>query len=112
MTFGTSAFWYIFINKSLVPWAHAPSRLVIYYGNVPHGRDINITTMYITSIQGVESATFVLQGQLCPAGYVLRTNSSLSVCVCNEDIEDVLLCKEDQDTIIIKVPIGRLTYHL
>ena len=51
----------------------------------------------------MESATFVLEGQLCPAGYVLQTDSSLSVCVCNEDIEDVLLCKDDQDTVVIKV---------
>ena len=51
----------------------------------------------------MESASFVLEGQLCPAGYVLQTDSSLSVCVCNEDIEDVLLCKDDQDTIVIKV---------
>ena len=55
-------------------------------------------------LQGVESASFVLENQLCPAGYVLGpSDSSMSVCSCNEDISEVLLCKDDQDTVVIKV---------
>ena len=42
-------------------------------------------------------------GELCPSGYVLRAGSSESVCLCNEDIPEILLCKDDQDTIVIKV---------
>lgn len=51
----------------------------------------------------MESASFVLEGQLCPGGYVLQSDSSFSVCVCNEDIPDILLCKDDQETVVIKV---------
>ena len=51
----------------------------------------------------MKSATFVLVGELCPSGYVLQGGSSQSVCLCNEDIPEILLCKDDQQTIVIEV---------
>jgi hypothetical protein len=52
----------------------------------------------------VGSASFVLEGVLCPAGYTLLTDSTKSsTCECDEDIPEVLLCKEDQETVVIKV---------
>ena len=56
------------------------------------------------------SARLVLEGQLCPSGYVLQSDSSLSVCVCNEDIPEVLLCKDDQDTVVIMVRIDTFLF--
>jgi hypothetical protein len=51
----------------------------------------------------VGSASFVLEGVLCPAGYTLLTDSTKSsTCECDEDIPEVLLCKEDQETVVIK----------
>lgn len=52
----------------------------------------------------MESAGFILEGKVCPAGYILQqTDDSPSVCICNDDISDVLLCKDDQETVVIKV---------
>ena len=46
---------------------------------------------------------------MCPAGYVLRshvTQTGLSVCTCNEQIADLILCGDDQETLVIKVSSG------
>ena len=43
---------------------------------------------------------------ICPAGYVLRphpTQTGISVCTCSEEIADLLLCEDDQETIVIRV---------
>ena len=47
---------------------------------------------------------------MCPAGYVLRPHSTqmgISVCTCNEEIRNLLLCEEDQETVVIRVGGGR-----
>ena len=46
---------------------------------------------------------------MCPAGYVLRshvTQTGLGVCTCNEQIADLILCGDDQETLMIKVSSG------
>ena len=56
--------------------------------------------------QQVESATFTLVALTCPAGYVLRPHTTLtgiSVCTCNEEIRDIVLCEDDQETVVIRV---------
>ena len=61
----------------------------------------------------MESANFTLVGQVCPAGYVLRPQSSqrdISVCTCNEDISEVLSCEDDQETVVIKVGGGGMRH--
>ena len=54
----------------------------------------------------MESASFTLEALICPAGYVLRPHATLtgiSVCTCNEEIRDIVLCEDDQETVVIKV---------
>ena len=54
----------------------------------------------------MKSAEFQLEVEVCPAGYVLRshvTQTGLSVCTCNEQIADLILCGDDQDTLVIRV---------
>ena len=54
----------------------------------------------------MESANFTLETLICPAGYVLRphtTQTGIRVCTCNEEIADLLLCEDDQETVVIRV---------
>ena len=48
---------------------------------------------------------------MCPAGYVIHhnenANQTLLVCECNDNEPNILLCKDDQETVIIKVCILR-----
>lgn len=60
----------------------------------------------------MESAGFILEGRACPAGYILQTDDSPSVCICNDDISDVLLCKDDQETVVIKVKVLNLNLYI
>ena len=58
----------------------------------------------------VEGAEFMLEVEMCPAGYVLRshaTQTGLSVCTCNEEIADLLLCEDDQQTVVVRVSSER-----
>ena len=62
--------------------------------------------MIYYTFQQVESASFTLEALICPAGYVLRPHATLtgiSVCTCNEEIRDIVLCEDDQETVVIKV---------
>ena len=62
----------------------------------------------VPAFQQVDPANFTLEALICPAGYVLRphaTQTGVSVCTCNEDIPDILLCKDDQETVIIEVSL-------
>ena len=57
-------------------------------------------------IQEVQPANFTLEVLSCPGGYILQQHTSLSeinICVCNEEMSEVLLCEEDQDTVVIEV---------
>ena len=57
----------------------------------------------------MEPASFTLEAFICPGGYVLQPHTSLtgiSVCTCNEEISDVFLCKDDQETVVIRVCEG------
>ena len=57
----------------------------------------------------MEPASFTLEALICPGGYVLQLHTSvtgISVCTCNEEISDVLLCKDDQETVVIRVCEG------
>ena len=54
----------------------------------------------------MESANFTLETLSCPAGYVLQphtTQTGISVCTCNEEIADLLLCEDNQETVVIRV---------
>ena len=58
----------------------------------------------------MDQGNFTLEALICPAGYVLRphtTQTGVSVCTCNENIADILLCEEDQETVVIKVSVER-----
>ena len=62
----------------------------------------------VPAFQQVDPANFTLKALICPAGYVLRphaTQTGVSVCTCNEDIPDILLCEDDQETVVIKVSV-------
>ena len=54
----------------------------------------------------VASDRFVLQCTECPGGYVMKQSlsSRLIRCEC-EDVEYVLHCEDDQDSVLIKVAI-------
>ena len=55
------------------------------------------------------AATFILEALPCPAGYVLQAHTTqlgISVCTCNEEIADILLCQDDQETVVIRVSGG------
>ena len=61
------------------------------------------------SFQQVDPTNFTLEALICPAGYVLRphaTQTGVSVCTCNEDIPDILLCEDDQETVVIRVSVS------
>ena len=58
-------------------------------------------------MQDVEPTRFVLVGEPCPSGYVLQGGSH-SMCLCNDDIPEILLCSDDQETVIIKVSLRNL----
>ena len=65
-----------------------------------------LTAVLTLSIAKVASAEFRLEVEECPAGYVMRshtTQSGLSVCTCNQQIVDLILCEEDQETLVIRV---------
>ena len=54
----------------------------------------------------VKQANFTLEALSCPGGYILEPQASepdISVCTCNEFVPEVILCKDDQDTVIIQV---------
>ena len=65
-----------------------------------------LTAVLTLSIAKVASAEFRLEVEECPAGYVLRshtTQNGLNVCTCNQQIVDLILCEEDQETLVIRV---------
>ena len=64
--------------------------------------------VYHYFLHQVESANFDLEALTCPAGYVLRPHTTLtgiSVCTCNEEIRDIVLCEDDQETVVIRVSV-------
>ena len=69
------------------------------------------TQLYNLICMQVESTNFTLEVLMCPAGYVIHhnknTNQNLLVCECNHNEPNILLCKDDQETVIMKVCILR-----
>ena len=55
----------------------------------------------------VSPTEFMLKVLMCPAGYVMyqHTKKTLLVCECNHNEPNILLCEDDQETVIIKVCI-------
>ena len=53
----------------------------------------------------VESTNLTLEVLMCPAGYVIyqHKNQTLRLCECNHNEPNILLCKDDQETVVIKV---------
>ena len=52
----------------------------------------------------VQPANFTLVAVLCPGGYILNfTQTDITVCVCNTDVSEVLICEDSQETVVIKV---------
>ena len=70
---------------------------------------------FFSHFQDVQPASFTLEVLPCPGGYTLQQHTSktdIHVCTCNEEISEVLLCEEDQDTIVIEVTEGRYRSEL
>ena len=53
----------------------------------------------------VEATDLTLEVLMCPAGYVAYQHKSqtLYLCECNHNESNILLCKDDQETVVIKV---------
>ena len=50
--------------------------------------------------------SFQLRTLMCPGGYRLEnieTRGDLWGCVCDNDIDQLLFCRDDQDTIVVEV---------
>lgn len=65
-----------------------------------------ILSCFFSHFQEVQPASFTLEILPCPGGYVLQQHTSktdVNVCVCNEELSEVLLCEDDQDTVVIEV---------
>ena len=56
-----------------------------------------------------------MQLEPCPGGYTpktIETRESLWGCLCDSQLDDLLLCSDDQDTIFIRVRVSSsLTYN-
>ena len=58
----------------------------------------------------VKSTNFTLEVLMCPAGYVMHqlqhADQTLLVCECNHNEPNILLCVDDQETVVIRVHIN------